>query len=310
MFDKPPENAEELHSQLNKEFYEKYDKDYFYNKAIFLAGILASTEQYLEVLSKGYEIGKIKIGKMESTDTKWAKDFAKQELVINSYHSIESFFRLLFAHIEQPECPWLGVLNLRDFKTFKKRIEQLLNRKYFMKNHNEALAYYLIGTKEAYEGLSDEDWEKNVKNVVDLVDRIGHDLLSTPDYNVFKHGAALFNTEMGFQLADVIKVEKQDSFMFLSNTYEKEDKRIIKKYFKTYKFMKWEIRFATTILVTRLMTNLLELEALRLKIKDSATVQSFHQFNFHEMLETGIIPSTISEGLFEQHIERKSKGKK
>lgn len=307
MFDKPPSNASELHGMLNTEFYEKYDVDYFYNKTIFLAGVLASPQEYLDVLSRGFEIGKIKIGKMPSTDTKWITNYAKQEIVINSYHSIESFFRLLFAHVERSDCPWLGVLDLRDFNSFKKRIDSLLNRKYFKANHDEVLSSMLLGSREAYTTLSDEDWSKNVKNMLDLLDRAGHDLLSTPDYNVFKHGAALFNTEMGFNFADVIKADKQDSFMFLSSTTKKEEKKIIKKYFKTYKFMKWEIRFATTVLVTRLMTNLLELEALRLGLKEGANVQSFHQYDLHKMLETGIIPATISEGLFEQHIQRKKK---
>src|SRR5665213_1646835 len=144
MLEKPPANYKELHDQLNKEFYEHYDVDYFNNKAIFLAGMLANPDDYLEVLAKGFKIGKIKVGAMDKTDTKWTKDFAKQELVINSYHSIESFFRLLFAHIEYPECPWLGVLELGDFKEFKKRIKDLMERKYFKQDHEKNLTTVLL----------------------------------------------------------------------------------------------------------------------------------------------------------------------
>lgn len=313
MFDKQPTNDEELHDQLNKEFYDNYDLNYFRHKASFLCGVIANANELLEIHARGYKIGKITAGpsELEESDTKWTKDFAKREIVINSYHSIECFFRLLFAHIENPKCPWLGLVGLKDFNSFKKRIDDLTARKYFTADHDKNLAAFLLGPRSSID-ISDDEWDQSVKTMVDLVDRIGHDILSTPDYNVFKHGGALFNTELGFNMTEVIKIDKQESFVFLGSKSDKQSDKVVESFFRSYKFMKWETRFATTMLVSHLIDNLLNIHSLRLGVRKGANIHSLHTIKLDQILETGIIVDTVSESLFERHYSRpkRKKGKR
>jgi len=307
MFDKQPTNDVELHDLLNKQFYAEYDTDYFLDKAIINAGMIAKPLEYIRILSAGYEVGKIKIGELDEVDARSFSKNAKRELVVNSYHGIETFFRLLFACVEYPKCTWLGLVELNDFAAFKKRVNQISAHTYFKDDQSEVLAELLLGPREGIPDLDDGGWEKNKRVIQDLVDRIAHDLLSTPDYNVYKHGVALFDTEFGFSLGDIIKMDKQEAFIFLSKAQKKTETEIIETYSKNYKFMKWEIRFATTYLTGHLISNLVNLSSVRLGVKKSASIKPFHHYDLHQILETGIITDTIGELLVERHYARKKK---
>lgn len=298
-------------NKINQTFYRDYDEDYFVNKAIFLGSIIAEPKPIKEHSKKGYSIGKLQVSNVHITQ-KWLVGYAKREIVINSYHSIESFFRLFFAHVEEPECPWVGVEQMKNFKEFKKRIEKLLHRKYFKGDHNKAVASILLGGRSMYNNLSDDDWQENVKRTVELVDRLGTDILSNQDYNVYKHGAALLDTKFGFWLDDgkVIGADKQDSFMYLSSKVERTPDKTIKRFQKTYKFMKWRNRVVSTYMAGQLMHNMLTLRKLHLKMVEpkEARMFTFQKYDFNKLLEPDnkgriAVPTTISESLFERHYE-------
>ena len=292
-------------TEINMTFYKDYDADYFINKVGLLGSIIAKPKPIQDHLRSGYKTGKITVGKGDITQ-KWLVDYAKREIVTNSYHCIESFFRLFFAHIEEPECPWIGVEQLQNFTQFKDRINKLRQRTYFKDDHDESVATVLLGKRDMYPKLSDEEWKNNVKRTVELVDRIASDILSNQDYNVYKHGAALLNTKFGFSLGDgsVLKADSQDSFMYLSSQTTKASGKTIKQFSRTFKFMKWEERFATTILTTHLITNLLGIRKMQLGLSKSVRIRTFHTYDFHQMLSSGIIPTTISESLFERHYSK------
>lgn len=298
-------------TSVNKTFYRDYDEEYFVNKAIFLGSIVADPKPIKEHLSKGYSVGKLKVGKSNVTQ-KWLVGFAKREIVINSYHSIESFFRLFFAHVEDPECPWVGVEQLQNFKEFKKRIDNLLHRKYFKGDHNQAVSNILLGNRNAYSSLTDEEWEECVKRAVELVDRLGYDILGNQDYNVYKHGAALLDTKFGFKLDDgkIIGADKQDSFMYLSSQVERTPEKTIKRFQKTFKFMRWQNRVASTYLAGQLMHNMLTLQKVHFKLMEprKAKMYTFHKHDLQKILDPDnkgriAMPTTVSESLFERHFE-------
>ena len=300
---------------INKIFYRDYDEDYFVNKAVFLGSIVAEPKPIKEHLNKGYSIGKLKVGKGNITQ-KWLVGFAKREIVINSYHSIESFFRLFFAHVEEPECPWIGVEQMKNFKEFKKRIDDLLKRNYFKGDHNESVANILFGTRSMYANLSESDWEENVKKAVELVDRLGYDILSNQDYNVYKHGAALLDTKFGFKINDgkLIGADKQDTFMYLSSEIKRTPDKTIKSFQKTFKFMRWQNRVASTYMTGQLMHNMLTLQKLHLKLIEpkKAKIFTFQSHDLKKLLDPDnngriAVPTTISESLFERHYETKEK---
>lgn len=304
--------------EINKTFYRDYDEEYFVSKAILLGSIIANPRSMKEHLGSGYSIGSIEVNNLKTTQ-KWLKGYAKREIVINSYHAIESFFTLFFAHIEEPECPWVGVELIKRPREFKGRVEKLLKREYFKDGHNEGVTRMLFGNRSMYGNLTDDDWDKNTERVVELVDRLGSDILNNQDYNVYKHGAALLDTQFGFKFGDgkVLGADKQDAFMYLSSTAEKTpDKRVI-KFSKTFKFTKWQSRVASTYLAGQLMHNLLTLQKLHLTLIEpkKAKMYTFQKHNLSEILDGDnkgriAVPSTISESLFERHYKVTERPKK
>lgn len=296
-------------TEVNKTFYSDYDEDYFVNKAIFLGSIVANPKSAKEHMGDGYSVGKLKVNNLKITQ-KWLVGYAKREIVINSYHAIESFFRLFFAHVEEPECPWIGVEQMRSFKEFKGRIQKLLERKYFKDGHDKAVATILFGDRSSYASMSDDDWNENVKKSVELVDRLGHDILSNHDYNVYKHGAALLDTKYGFKLGDgkVLGADKQDAFMYLSSQTEKTPDKLIKKFSKTFKFMRWQNRIASTYMSAQLMHNMLTLQKVSLGLigPKKAKVYTFQKHDMKKILDGDnkgriAMPTTMSHSLFERH---------
>ncbi len=303
--------------EINRIFYRDYDEEYFINKAILLGAIVASPKSIKEHLGSGYSIGKLKVDNLKITQ-KWLKGYAKREIVINSYHAIESFFRLFFAHVEESECPWIGVEQMKNFKEFKGRIEKLLKREYFKNDHDKAVAEVLFGNRSMYGNATDDEWAENVKKAVELVDRFGHDILNNQDYNVYKHGAALLDTQFGFRLDDgkVLGADKQDVFMYLSSTTEKTPDKLIKKFSKTFKFMRWQNRVASTYMASQLMHNMLTLQKLHFKLIEpkKAKIYTFQKHDLNKILDGDnkgriAMPSTVSESLFERHYVTKKKSK-
>jgi hypothetical protein len=303
--------------EINKTFYRDYDEEYFVSKAILLGSMVANPKSMKEHLGSGYSVGKLKVNNLKTTQ-KWLKGYAKREIVINSYHAIESFFRLFFAHVEEPECPWIGVEQMKNFKEFKSRIEKLLKREYFKNDHDKAVAEILFGSRSMYSNATDDDWNENVKKAVELVDRLGHDILNNQDYNVYKHGAALLDTQFGFKLDDgkVLGADKQDVFMYLNSTTEKTPDKLIKKFSKTFKFMRWQNRVASTYMAGQLMHNMLTLQKLHFKLLEpkKAKIYTFQKHDLNKILDGDnkgriAMPSTVSESLFERHYVTKKKSK-
>jgi|GEM_PF-6129485 len=285
-----PENEESLHEILNKEFYESYDADYFRDKAIILGALLAKPGQFLEIIKAGYEIGKIKVGEIKDSNTEQLKieKYAKQELVINQYHSTETLFRLLFASVEHRKCPWIGLTELSNFYEFKKRVQQISEGKYFEGDFAENLAGVFLGGRTAFDKLTDVEWERNKRFLADIIAHLAHELLKTPDYNAFKHGQAVFDTQFGFSLSDELGAEKQDTFVYLYGKVEKEKGFETHKLMRNLKFMKWEVRYALTYLTSQLISNLIGVDAVRLKAKESVRLESFHTMELDKILEYGI----------------------
>ncbi|HMI09497.1 MAG TPA: hypothetical protein VK497_03840 [Candidatus Saccharimonadales bacterium] len=296
-------------AELNKQFYGEYDEDYFVNKAVVLASFIADVQPMKEHLDKGFSVGKLTV-KDSDIDSKWLEGYAKRELAINSYHAIESFFRLFFAHIENPDCPWVGVEQMQSFREFKDRIDKLIKREYFEGSHDEEVAKILLGPRELYSTLSDEEWQKGIANAVYMLVRLGSDILNNQDYNVYKHGAALLDTQFGFQIDDgkVIGADKQDTFMYLSSKTEKTPDKVIKQFSRTFKFIRWEQRFTSTYLSGMLLHNMLALHKSRLRIpqpKDTQ-VKAFNTLDMDKLFDFDngdriAMPDTMSIGLFERH---------
>lgn len=309
MFENQPRNQDELYESLNAEFYKNYDAGYFRDRAIMFAGVLGHQAGFIELLGKGFEAGKIKVSGITDPQDKWIESFAKKEIVINSYHSNENFLRLLIAMSESKECPWLGLVHQNNPKDFKKKVKMLANEELFVGDHAAALVQIFFGRREGFTELSDSEWNKGIEFVRTMVNYIAQDNLNAPDYNVYKHGSALFQTEFGISLADIIKMDKQDTFVYLTNDVKRNKRNRTETHTlsKNFKFMKWEYRFAATYITAQLLDNMVSVGSVRNKIATSAKLHGFHAHNFHEIFDQDISMTTISQKLVESKIEMKPK---
>lgn len=305
MLDEPrPKKVEELNEQLNRKFYNSFDVAYFSDRALVLACTIAKSGDIIQMLRTGFEVGKIKVEDIKEIQDISIIRSAKRDIVINSYHSIETFFRLLFAHVENPECPWIGLADLNDVHEFKKRLRKLVKDEYFRQGNKSAFVQLVSGSREVFASLNDEQWSKHSEHIHDIILNFANDVLKSPDYNIHKHGAALFETSFGFNLGNIIEAVEQETYLFINKHRYKTEKAIVEDYTLTYKFAKWEYRFASTIICKYLLTNLMNVSATRLGVKVSVELLPFDKIDPKNFIETGIVAESLGELLFSRHKPR------
>ena len=288
----------------NREFYEKYKDEYFLDKAHMMLSLMANAEEHVKILNNGFEIGKIKANKGDYS-TSEILEIAKKELVVNSYHCIETLFRLLIAHIRDSQTPWIGVEQIRNFRKFKEDVSLIIDKKFFLNSHDEEISKIFFGVRESFNGMTNVEWEKNIKNTNELLQRFGNELLELNDYNTHKHGAALINTEFGVRLGDgsIIDADLQDTFMYITSKIENKSKEKTEiQINKTFKFMKWEEKYANTYFATQLIKNMLNISRLKLGITKEAKLSSLHTLDVTKIFKTGIVLNTMDEPLFQRVI--------
>jgi hypothetical protein len=61
-------------------------------------------------------------GAMEPPDLAARKRYLRMESVMIAHHASEALLRLFFAHVDHPECPWLGMSASTDFREFKQQV--------------------------------------------------------------------------------------------------------------------------------------------------------------------------------------------
>ncbi len=287
-----PDNDSELYEMLNVHFYKNYDTDYFINKALLLAALISKPTELIEG---------------GSIDIKWLNKFVRQEIVINNYHSVESLFRLVIAHSEYPDCPWLGILEQNNSNAFKKTIKKIINKEYFIDGHREALETLFFGKRELFKDVSDEDWKENIENLEEIFSHLALNLSETADYNVFKHGASLFSTEMGVEINEALKIDKQEAFMFLGYKRNLLENHIEFQQFRVIKFMKWEEKVAETLIISRLITNLMEVARLKLQLSNELKLNIFKGYKLSDIIGEGIIYSDMKISLRTLRYDRPKK---
>ncbi|OGC38961.1 hypothetical protein A3K42_00360 [candidate division WWE3 bacterium RBG_13_37_7] len=286
--------------QLNKEFYDNFNPKYFRQKLSFLLVLLSDVDYLSKKYEEGIEIGKIKaLGDRLTNEEKiHLAQVIKGEIALTYYHAIETFFRLFIAHATNSDCPWVEISNLTTFSNFKQQLERI-NKFKFPKDaasFEKLIINVMFGNKPPKEAnISTEKWTKNIANTKDWIFQFSSDLLKNLDYNAYKHGLAIFSTEIGFELEDTpIKQEKSEAFAYITKKKEKNEVY----FYKTFKFINWEEKTAFIFKVCEMMQNIINVGKIRYLRNGQATkIKLFDDIKITDLFKEEIRASEMSMSL-------------
>ncbi len=277
---------------LNKEFYEKFDVQYFNRKNALYLLLLSDIESIDRKLSEGIAVGKIKINyePLSTNEKRQIENTLRADIVQNYYHSLETLFRLLIAHLVSNTSPWIDVAALKDFRVFKRTVEAIPKGPF-----DEIVPIFFTSAEELKNKLGEKVWEANIGNLREFIYHFAHQLGKATGYNSYKHGLAIFNNELGFEFGNV-KVEKQDTLTFLELRQDASKKKFIHK---THRFIKWEEKVAMTYVIMAMLKNIINVGKLRFGVTNEAQeLALFDHFNLNKMLsetQGGLVIEEISE---------------
>jgi hypothetical protein len=302
--------------RLNEQFYISFDSKYFMQKCMYLAAIISKPDVISQVLTDGVAFKKLQLQIDESEISMFSSaSFVRNlrsEVALTYFHAVETLFRLFFAHASTNDCPWFEVSTNNDFSQFKRDVRDYRERKYFTTDHQEALAEIFFGRVEApAEKITPDVWSKSLLNLSEFMDYFADQLLESFAYNSYKHGLAVFNKDFGFSLGDIMKVDKDDAFLFLS--HEKDEVRKgFHKLYRNYVFTQWESKFALVYQLTHILENLISVGKGRY-VGGEYKLHTFENFNLIAIIKNGdsvLQPSSVKESSFSFEAPKKSKAQK
>ena len=110
------------------------------------------------------------------------------EAMMIVHHASEALLRLFFAHVDHPECPWIGLSASTNFNEFKDRVGEKLKTRF----SSEQIAMVFLGGTDAEDAgieMSQEDFDKSVEGVDRLLRDCALRILQDAFlYNGVKHG--------------------------------------------------------------------------------------------------------------------------
>lgn len=120
-------------------------------------------------------------------------EYVALEVTVLFHHAAETLMRLLFAHLETPNCPWLEVTRLTDFRKFKAEVDKLRKSRRDSWDRKKLGVTLLGGVDPEDAGLSitQEEWDEHLDaSIIFMVDLANRLLNDSNLYNTAKHGLA------------------------------------------------------------------------------------------------------------------------
>lgn len=289
--------------RLNKQFYESFDTEYFLQKCLYLVALLGNPDLVADTLKKGVGFKSLKL-KLDGEDNelitpeKMERNL-KAEVATTYFHAIETLFRIIFAHAQNTDCPWVDLTVNNSFKKFKADVEAFTKHEYFKVDHTQGISLIFYGRTDKPSKVAKGVWDKGLLNISDFLDYFGNDLTKSYAYNSYKHGLAMFSDEFGFSLGDVMKVDKDDALVFLSFA-DDEGNPGYKRLHRNFTFTKWEQKWALVHQLTHLLDEVMRIGNWRYN-KGDYEIKIFDKLDLHMLIsskDNPIQPTTVSEGLY------------
>jgi hypothetical protein len=178
------------YQELNAVFYTA-DPAEFIKMRIESLSLMACTDEQLEPLfAADRMIGAAQFGSMPPPTSEARQRYTRMEAVMIANHASEALLRLFFAHVEHPECPWLGMSASNDFAEYKAKLAAALDDGF----DREQIATVFLGGVSRVESciqLTDAEFEDAIDGLamllIDCANRVLGDAFV---YNAVKHGVS------------------------------------------------------------------------------------------------------------------------
>lgn len=247
--------AVEQYPELNKQFYDGFLDDFYELKVLNLLSLITNSDKAVDnIQERSIEIDALKIdADAISIKKENLTKYAKVELAMAYFHSMETLIRLFIAHAKLSGCPWLELARLSQNK-YRTELEKIKRGKFSHFNSQlgdkETILFVFTGEQEI------EGKEDLIEGYKEWLMYIAGELFETYDYNSFKHGLAVAPTHNGFTLGDKDKptLQAQGEVIEHLGKIKRENRTLWARYTN---FIKYDEKATFILLIDKMINSIL-----------------------------------------------------
>jgi hypothetical protein len=176
--------------EMNAVFYTADPAEFIKMRIESLSLMAGSDEQLGLLFAADRMIGAAQFGSMPPPTPDARERYIRMEAVMIANHASEALLRLFFAHVEHPECPWLGMSASTDFGEYKAKVAAALNGGF----DREQIANVFLGGVSRVDAciqLSDAEFQDAIDGLEMLLADCANRVLGDSFvYNAVKHGVS------------------------------------------------------------------------------------------------------------------------
>lgn len=174
--------------ELNAVFYTADPAEFIKMRIESLSLMTCSDDQLAPLYATDRTVGAAFLGAMPPPTSDARQRYVRMEAVMIANHASEALLRLFFAHVEHPECPWLGMSASNDFAEYKAKLAAALDTGF---DREQIAAVFLGGVSrvDSVIQLTDDEFEDAIDALAMLlIDSANRVLGDAFVYNAVKHG--------------------------------------------------------------------------------------------------------------------------
>lgn len=193
--------------ERNRRFYDSGSSPYGYVRQRVRALIVAgSRDEHVLDAQRGVRLGRHFVAGFPEDDPLLDPDsmnsYVMTESVVLFHHAAEALVRLVLAHIDAPDCPWLEMRRLT-FGRYKAKLDGLAESLDAPETRAALMAVFYGAQDSSETGYSPQQWEDLTVAVVEFIGLSIANLRSGSElYNAAKHGLAIAGGEDRFMLLE------------------------------------------------------------------------------------------------------------
>lgn len=174
--------------ELNAVFYTADPAEFIKMRIESLSLMACSDDQLAPLYATDRTVGAAFLGAMPPPTSDARQRYVRMEAVMIANHASEALLRLFFAHVEHPECPWLGMSASNDFAEYKAKLAAALDTGF----DREQIATVFLGGVSRVDSviqLTDDEFEDAIDALAMLLTDSANRVLGDAFvYNAVKHG--------------------------------------------------------------------------------------------------------------------------
>ncbi|WP_279100757.1 hypothetical protein [Gordonia bronchialis] len=189
--------APELFPELNATFYCGDPAEFLRMRIESLSLMALSTDQLAPMLATPRRIGSLGLDPVGPPADEVRDRYIATEAVMVFHHAAEMLLRMFYAHVEKPDCPWLGMSSSTRFAEFKDKVAKSRERGF---NEADIARVFLGGTdpRDASIRATDEEFTASVDGIKLLLGYSAAQFLDESFlYNAAKHGLTTVRVDTG-----------------------------------------------------------------------------------------------------------------